>query len=302
MNIVFHVGLHKTASTWLQVEFFSKHPEVCVLNDFEFPWKDELVSYLVWTSCSSFDPIFYRHLVESRMERSKVNKKTVFVISAERLSGHPMSGGFDRENIIKNIRSAFPDGKILAVIREQQEVILSSYRQTVSEGETRSLREVLHQKLWKRPSFDIEFFNYRSLFNTYTNLFPESRVKFVLFETLQTDPKLFVADLIDFLGVCPFEPRLDRRANKTANYKVIEARRIVNRISKTEYVLSPLLNVGRGKTFKFLVWIIHWFVFKSCGQKHSELGFIRGHFRNSNDLFFSNIGVENRYKRTSGDP
>ena len=34
MQIIIHIGVHKTATTWLQQKLFSSHPEINLINNF----------------------------------------------------------------------------------------------------------------------------------------------------------------------------------------------------------------------------------------------------------------------------
>src|SRR5262245_6185327 len=56
------------------------------------------------------------------------------VVSNERLSGHPSSGGYDSKEIADRLAAVFPEGRVLIVIREQHSVIESVYKQYVLAG------------------------------------------------------------------------------------------------------------------------------------------------------------------------
>ena len=49
------------------------------------------------------------------------------VISHERLSGYPHSGGHDSKEIAHRLAAVFPNAKVVIVIREQKSMILSNY-------------------------------------------------------------------------------------------------------------------------------------------------------------------------------
>ena len=130
MKIAFHIGLHKTATTWLQSVYFDKHPEIKVINNYTNPWNDELIRYLVLEDSHSFCKNTFIEMVKKRVfRRDLVGHKGLYLISAERLSGHPLSGGFDREKIALNIDKAFPESKKIIFIRSQIDQIESTYQQ-----------------------------------------------------------------------------------------------------------------------------------------------------------------------------
>jgi hypothetical protein len=53
------------------------------------------------------------------------------VITDERLSGNPQSGGYDSRELADKTPRTFPDSKMLIVVREQTAIIYSSYKQYV---------------------------------------------------------------------------------------------------------------------------------------------------------------------------
>ena len=128
MNIVFHVGLHKTATTWLQSVLFTLHQEIRLINDYKEPWNDEVIRYVVLRDRYSFDAEIYKKMIQARIKSEFPDQEGVFIVSAERLSGHPSSGGFDREKIIANIHAAFPDAKILITFRNQIVILRTEKR------------------------------------------------------------------------------------------------------------------------------------------------------------------------------
>ena len=161
MNIVFHLGLHKTASTWLQSVYFTKHPDIALLNDFSKPWEDELIRYLELNDYQSFKSQYYQQLILNRIKEKQLTQhKGIFLISAERLSGHPYSGGFDREIIANNIFNACPNAKIFLLLRNQLDIINSTYKQLVKEGYLGTINDLLSENCWKSVCFNLNYYNY----------------------------------------------------------------------------------------------------------------------------------------------
>ena len=56
------------------------------------------------------------------------------VVSFERFSGNPFSGGYDSKEIADRLVQVFPDARVLVVVREQRSMIVSTYKQYVREG------------------------------------------------------------------------------------------------------------------------------------------------------------------------
>jgi len=49
MNLAFHIGCHKTGTTWLQQTYFNHHPDIQLLADPSKPWDNPFLRYLVAT-------------------------------------------------------------------------------------------------------------------------------------------------------------------------------------------------------------------------------------------------------------
>lgn len=153
-QIYFHIGFHKTGSTWLQKELFSDESSFNLLNNFEQPWDDPLISYLIKCHLSVFNPIYFQKLVLKKIKKNKIN-----IISAERLSGHPISGGFDSDSISKKIYLSFPNAKIIVVSRDRKAFKVSAYKQVVKEGYLGKFHDFNAEKSWKKPGPTDFYFN-----------------------------------------------------------------------------------------------------------------------------------------------
>jgi hypothetical protein len=56
------------------------------------------------------------------------------MVSSERLSGNPHSGGYDSAVLAERLHQVFPGARVLVMIREQRSMILSSWAQYVRVG------------------------------------------------------------------------------------------------------------------------------------------------------------------------
>ena len=94
-NVLIHLGYHKTASTWFQKALFAE-------SKFGFQMSQQNRSHVHAAFCT---PLISNH-PENKHVNSIVNEANevtssgkIFVLSHERLSGYPASGGFDSINI-----------------------------------------------------------------------------------------------------------------------------------------------------------------------------------------------------------
>lgn len=91
--VTFHIGHHKTATTWLQQGLFKEHPSIYLLNDPRKPWTNSVLFDVVSESVRSFDANKSKDLFDLDIE--KQNPSSCLLYSAERLSGHPLTDEAD---------------------------------------------------------------------------------------------------------------------------------------------------------------------------------------------------------------
>ena len=153
------------------------------------------------------------------------------MLSYERLSGNPHSGGYDSAGIANLLAKTFIDAKILIIIREQQSMIRSVYKQYVRAGGVATLGRYLHPVGTARvPLFDFAFFEYHRLIALYQRLFGETEVLVLPFEALRRDAYRFASSICTFVGL-PNVDRLDlTEVNPGYSASLIRARRYYNAV------------------------------------------------------------------------
>lgn len=203
-----HIGYHKTASTWLQKHFFSRGDIGAHRVKADLGFHDV---HPLHFSAAAYKNHYHPRLLE-------VDRDHVPVISNERLSGHPHSGGFDCKEIADRLKAVFPNAKILMVIREQRDAILSSWFQYVKKGGTGSLKNYLRPRADGHvPLFHRDHFSYDGLISYYQNLFGRERVKVLTFELFRGEPTLFLEQIARFGGLTlPEGLALQKKSNIAA--------------------------------------------------------------------------------------
>jgi len=251
-RVLVHIGYHKTASTWLQKELFSPH------SDHFFPLakagskkhskylathfiRDDR-GHLLSPFQSNKDRVYLE--IEKILEEKDLDGR-VPVLSNERLTGNPHSGGFDAKAIAERVADCFPNGKIFCMIREQKDMILSTYFQYLRIGGTDSLEEYLRRRYdGRRPGFSPEHLRYVDLLTYYQKLFSPESVLVLPFELFRRDPRRFVSQLGGFVGKEIEVENLDvRKAHNEGRNRVIESKfRYLNLLAKRSSVngYSPL--------------------------------------------------------------
>jgi hypothetical protein len=212
--LLIHIGYHKTATSWLQQVIFSN----CKLG-FVSPWsRGRIAKDIINVDAFRFDPVSVAPEYLADVQRIS-NKGCIAVLSHERLSGYPASGGFDSKLVADRLFDCFHQAKVLIVIREQKSAIRSWYTQYIRDGGGLSLRRFLKNTeigLFRMPGFRRDFFEYDGLISYYQKLFSPRNVLVLPFELFAMSRKGFLDRLGLFLGIEFSEVPLVEKINPSA--------------------------------------------------------------------------------------
>jgi hypothetical protein len=197
-----HIGLHKTASTYLQKVGFPTHPEIRLLP---FRLGKNIVTEFLRDSWNpGHRPVWCRDFQQMASESS--GNGSVNVISEENLSGGMMNG-CNSYNLLHHIKANFQSPRIIIVLREQFSYLLSAWLHHVREGGVVSARAFLERKA--SPAGPILYYGKISIFDKICydqfigelfQTFGRDNVKVVLYESMKVDFDEFISDLYKFIG------------------------------------------------------------------------------------------------------
>ena len=203
-ELLIHIGYHKTGTTWLQNYFF-RNPDTGFMMPFE---REKVFENIVFVHpfdfdaelcCSYFNSVLKKHGSFSLYP----------VLSVERLSGLPHCGDYESRDIANHLVSIFERPKILIVIREQVNMILSIYSQYIKIGGTLSLEQYMSLKrkhLTGQKGPDISRYRYHRLIAYYQELFGKENVLVLPYEQFKHKPQDYVQKITDFCKV----PKLNK--------------------------------------------------------------------------------------------
>lgn len=244
--VVVHIGFHKTATTWLQREVFPNHAGLRPYLQGDV-WDDPFLRCIVADSDRRFDPQRARDTYDEGLERlGATEPDDVVVVSAERLSGHAASGGYDTVRIARRLHETVPEARVLIVLRSQIDMVESEYRQLVGEGYRGRLSSLWLSDAWKRVQFDLEHYEYDTLVREYQRLFGPDNVAVFTYEVLIADRAHFLDRLAEFFGVEPFklESVSTRDVHPGLPNRGIALLRLLNHFRRTELNPFPTVDIG----------------------------------------------------------
>lgn len=238
-QIVFHIGHHKTGTTWLQKNYFESNDEFKLMNSYSAPWDDALCQALISTN----DPAACKEIIEERSDNEKLN-----IVSAERLSGHPISGGYDMEAIADCIYNISADSKIIIATRSPESFIGSAYKQMIREGYRGKFEDFLDAKHWKTAGPKKDYFLQEKIVSKYTSLFGAENVLNLSFKEFKQDKKSFLERINSFLdiNIKIEDSLLEEQVGKANSDKRTKALRFLNRHRRTEFNPHPTIVFGDG--------------------------------------------------------
>lgn len=209
-----HIGYHKTGSSWLQQLFFN-NPLFGFLSPFER--EKEIGEYLIYHNSLDFSIEDCKNYFIPGINKA-IGDGLIPVISYERLSGNPHSGGYDSKEVANRLAQVFPTAKVLIVIREQKSMILSIYKQYVIDGGACSLDRYLYPPSCGKgriPLFSFDHFKYHRLIECYIDLFGKSNILVLPYEILKDNPSQFLASIIKFCGITVDPDIITKSASST---------------------------------------------------------------------------------------
>lgn len=231
-----HIGYHKTASTWFQQVAFRHHVQVVpVLHD------DPFVTQIVGASDSDFDSLTARALFHERAQSMATDGTRLLIVSAERLSGHAASGGYDSFRIASRLHATLPGAKIFWLVRHQADAIRSEYKQIVSMGWPGSLARTLHPlPQIKTVGVDLAYWEYDRLLSRYVELFGRQNIMVIDYGRFTRDQGTVLGELATFLNIDPWsmeQSQLTQRLNVSTLDREVRVRQYLNHFRRTE--LNP---------------------------------------------------------------
>lgn len=215
MKNLFHIGYHKTATTWFQKKFYP------LLKNYNQVDRSKIRDFFYENNYQDFS--------------SKKNQ----IFCDEELSGNIHNGaylGLLSENIATKI-SKFENPKVIIFIRNQYDIIVSSYLQYIKEGGNYSFSRYIEHKEFERSNrsslFSFKHFDYKNLIHKYQSLIGKENVYIYLFEDFITDQELFISSFIKDHNLEIDLNKVDfKKNNNSYSYVSLFFARIINSFSR----------------------------------------------------------------------
>lgn len=233
-GLFLHVGYPKTATTTLQVHVFPKHRDLNYIgkylpdHQFSIPIMGEHINRIIHAQTHTYrEDESFRNTIRKVVEDAG-NRPTL--ISTESFL-HPWA--VDVVTAARRAYEALAPCKVIIVLREQRDMLWSLYRahgrycqylfvQMADNQLNQSLELPLSMDDWmgfQLHQFEKNFAGmllYGEIVDEYTRIFGKGNVLVLFFEHLNSEPRLFLRKLCEFVGIdadIAFELLADKREN-----------------------------------------------------------------------------------------
>ncbi len=227
MSAIFHIGYPKSASTWLQENFFPK------IKNIDFIGTHTTNTHFFQSDVFGYEPNSVRDVF---LTENTLLFSSELITTSINLGWH--HGAYSKTQADK-IKLTYPDAKIIIIIRNQQSLIPSAYQQFVKNGGVESFDTYLNSNKY----FQFEHLLFHHLIAYYEKLFRLENVYVYMYEDFLRSPKQFIERLISDLEFDIESDEIDySRVNRGLRLGIIPILRFFNLFHrrprlKTHYLL-----------------------------------------------------------------
>lgn len=233
LDIVLHVGYHKTGTTFLQKKVFNTFDDVLYLGR-SWVHKDLNTFFydLSFTNALEFkgDDLrkrFYRIVEDIITEKGiDISSKKMILISHESLHSGSDYFGSKIKDQANRIKEVLPNSKIIIGIRNQLKIIESHYTNYIHHGGKQRFAFFYNQSFaFSNLKSKLK---YNEVASYYINLFGRESVHILVFEHVFLNPDFRLDGLTDFLGLHAIEVQKEKAVNKRISKFSISFVRMIN--------------------------------------------------------------------------
>lgn len=235
------MGLHKTATTFLQESFLPR------LSDATFVHAphtlgltpgpiERFVFNLLFRNAATLDRGAYRAEIEAFVAQ----QARPVIVSSEALFGWPFENHVNFQSNTDALADVMPGAKIWLVIRRQDRWLESAYSQVLKQGLSTSPERFTNFRnsrfgrfnwnIYNGPNLDVRDLDWGAYVAAYRRRFGEHNVFVQPFEAFVDDADRFLAEFCGFAGVSPIPAQASERTNIAYSPASAFAARLVNAI------------------------------------------------------------------------
>lgn len=227
-RVILHIGLHKTATRFLQRALFKRlDPDWFVVNPRKI--MQPLESALKYGSTTAV----HRFVDAAHTVVDTIGDKRL-IVSDPNISGNMFNNHIDYRDNLALMREAFPDAKVLYFVRRQTDWLHSAYRQALVKGRSASIETFLNFRdgqFHRRPArrvdrmrtLDALDLRFLDIYRAYAEAYAPENVYLLRQEDLRERPEDVYIALAHTLGL-EHLPTFPRRVSSNRAYSALAIR------------------------------------------------------------------------------
>lgn len=222
-----HVGLHKTASTFLQNVLFPTY-----FKQYRSLRLEEKIflDYVINENDITFDPCTACQLL---------NRQPKILISDEIFCGAPWNDAKDRARYTHRLSQTFENPHFILILRNQEDITESLYLEYIKKGGAASWKQFLNHDRFALSFSRGSYLDYSNYVNLLKNVAGQKRVLVLYYEDLIHNPTSFVSNIFRYLDESPpnnndLYATLRARSNKSIRGLNAQLLRWVNKLCASE--------------------------------------------------------------------
>ncbi len=238
-EIVCHIGFPKTGTTYLQKQVF---PKIKYINYVDWTQVNQIKILL--DNIINQDDSYYNKDASQRQLMDFQKMDLNMLLSYEPLTGHHIRTQFPNRTQIARRLKALGINKIIITIRNQTDVLESTYKQYIKSGGVLKISNFFDWNNNSMPYFYRDYFNYERIIDLYVEIFGQENVLVIQYEDIFTDRAKFDRQLAPFLNLnqLELEDLSPVKVNKSLSNLNTKLLRIINHFTYNAYRPSNLFS------------------------------------------------------------
>lgn len=261
-EIYLHTGMPKCSSTFLQKEVFP-HLKGFYYTELQHYQKCPFANFL--NKAVYANPLTFDIQKESKeaMAFLAQRKEKKILISWEGLYGCCFNNSMNSLFLSKLLKTLFPTAKVLLVIRRQDNLLNSLYKQVLKQHHTISVDHFLNYKSgefqrfkpawWIGMNVDVRSFDFYAIVKQYRKMYGATQVFCIPYELLPQNKSQYLQDIFDFLKCKGELPAAEQVVNQGLSQISAPIARRLNGLVKSGF--NPLGFIPANGPLDPVVWL-----------------------------------------------
>jgi hypothetical protein len=242
-KIYLHVGLPKTATTFLQHDCF---PLLERVHTASLERESDRELALFFQELAYANPSFYP-LDEKRIELAELIKQIEsekILVSCEELFGWFHLNFANNFFVSETLKQLIPDARLIIVIRAQADWLESAYKQTLRQYSSETINGFLRyagglfetrRLLPGRPQINVSELNFQTYITHYARLFGAENLMILPFEMLSENAEGFMDTMAGFMDTRFTNAPVQKTVNRSYSFITSYLALFLNRFMINEY-------------------------------------------------------------------